>query len=373
MPQSLAEALHARLDDMGAPPREQAQRRRDEPERTLAEPETADLPETVDYAETDEVPGETLEGASEDLETDADEDLDEDHEGDAKPAETPDKYRLKDFAEAIGWNVEDLYSDLEIPLARGETVTLGQLKDEVQTLDARKAEVDQARQQIEQAAQQMQQYQQQMLSGAQQQSQEVQDAQRTMAGLEYQYGTIDWDKLEAENPGVAANQRQKFATAYGAAEAKLKAAQQTEAKARQEMAQRMMYEADQKLVQMVPEWQSVEKFREEMPQVQQYLVSKGFRPEELQTIIHPAARAVARDAWLWQQHQAKVGKVSEKVRKAPRRVLRTERAPEVSKTAQRKADELSRRALNTGRSVDKLAAARAIVQSSSSSGKPRRR
>lgn len=354
MDQNLSEALHEKLDALGAPPRENPPPQvSDEPEGEIAEPDEGSPLEAEDVTpEPDLAEGQ---GEAEGEETA--------EQSEAEKAEGQ-RFKVAELAKAIGWEAKDLYDDLIVPLGNGEELTLGELKNRREEAAQAVQAVEQAWAQVQQAQQQVQQHQQQLLSGQQALSQEVIDAQGTIRAIEAQYSTVDWDKLEENDPGRAANERQKFATKYAEAKSKLQDVQQQQDQQRGQAMQQLRVQHDQALLQMVPEWRDPNVAQQESAAISQYLVGIGFQPQELQTIFDARARAVARDAWLWRQHQAGVEQGKQKLRQAPKQVMRPGR-PGSRKTAQvKQVQALEQRALRSGSQNDKLAAARAIWQSS---------
>mgnify|MGYP001585241110 CR=1 FL=1 len=342
---TLSEALHARLDEMGAP-RDQAE------------------PPEVDEDELEEALPEDPDDSP--LETEDDQDEAEAAESsDTADAEPPaaGKYKVAELAQAIGWTPADLYTDLIVPLGNGESRTLGELKNERDTWVKQQAEIHEAREFIRAQAEQLRQQQQQFFASAQSVSSEIDDARGEMRAIEAQYSNVDWDTLDRTDPGRAANVRQKFATAYAQAQTKLQQAEgeyhQTVAQSRQQMVQA----EDQRTLQLIPEWRDAAVVQEELPQITQYLLSRGFTRSQLDTVFDAAARAVARDAWMYARQQQATKQAVDRVRKAPKRVLRGGKSNGTG-TNERKLQALEQRALSTGHPNDKLNAARAILQSS---------
>jgi hypothetical protein len=364
MAQNLSEALHERLDAMGAPRADGSPAPQvapgGGPETDYAEPEGGTLPETEDDESEYEV---LAEGPDDTDETDDDDEGDDAEQADGQQAEGQ-KFKVSELAEAIGWEASDLYNDLIVPLGNGETVTLGQLKDERETIVGQQAEVEKARAEIQQQAQALQQAQQQMLMGQQAVSEEIDNARGELKGIEAQYANVDWDKLEEQNPGQAANLRQKFATAYAQAQQKLEQAQTQHQQQFQQTMQQMMVAHDQKLLEVLPQWRDRATFEAEMPEIRSYLNKVGFTDQELGNIFDWRARYLARQAWLWEKHQGQVEQAKSKVRKAPKKLLRSGKPVPRREATERKVSYLEQQARNSGRRDDRLAAARAIVQSS---------
>ena len=357
MTNDLSEALHAALDERGAPAREQ----QPQPVERLEDPQaTGDESQRLESAvpEPTEEPDESLTGEDgQAITTTAEE------KPDGSADEGPRRYKPTELAEAIGWTPEELFSDLVIPLGEtGESVSLGEMKDRFAKLGESESQVTAARAALQAQYEAVMRHQQQADQGAMQVSQEVAAAYDKLKGIEGQYSSQPWEKLDAENPGQAANMRQKFSTAYGAAEAELAQARQVQAQAQEQGHRQMVAAENQRLLAMVPEWQDQAKFNEEEPQISAYLISQGFTREQLGGITAAAPRAVARDAWLWRRHLAQVGKATKAVKAAPKRVIRPG-GPARQTISERQSRQLDARAIQTGRQQDKMAAGRAILGS----------
>jgi hypothetical protein len=360
MAQTLNEALHERLDRMGG-----------------ADPSVVDstpLPDEVEEQDDDETPSPDAEDLEQSEVDEADEpeaeDEDVSDEDESAAEDTPTKWRLSEFAEATGLTVQDLYNDLLVPLGDGkEPVPLGELKHRVQALDEERSEVDQARAAIQQEYQQLQQQQQQFMQGTQAVSEEVRNANSKVAAIEAQYAQVDWEKLDETNPGQAANYRQKFATAYAAAQKELETAKQHEQQQREQAVQQAMVVHNQYLAEKLPHWRDPKVFEEESRQVAEALIKElGWDPDELMSIYHGPARATAYWAWKGLMAEKQQKEAVGKVRKAPKKILRPGKPTTGKQRSERVLQQLESRAIATGRQDDKLAAARAIVQASRRKG-----
>jgi len=367
MSQDLNTALRERLSDMTGrempPPA---------PEMEPPQSDGDDIPLEAEVEQLDD------EAVAEEAETDEyDEQAAEaDGEADEETGEQPEtglKFKVAELAEQIGWEATDLYNDLVVPLVDGTSLTLGEMKDQYDQVAERRAEVEQAQAGLQQQYQQLQQYQQQLMSGAQAQTQEIAQAQGELIAIEQQYGSVDWDKLEQDDPGRAANLRQRFATAYAGAKQKLQETQQQHQQQAEQWHRQEIQRHNQALLEMVPEWKNQETWQKESQEIANYLLQSGFTAEELPQIYHAGARKVARDAWLWNQHKAQVGKAQEKVRKAPKKLMRPGQPKANTKAQDARVDQLKARAKQTGTQGDKIAAARAIVQSAASKRNRRQR
>lgn len=355
MPQTLSEALHEKLDQLGAPAR-----------ATQPAEEPVDEPTVSDDENQDELLAEQPndDSGEEYLVDEAEEgdEIEADEGGEEATEQVADTYKPKELAEAIGWDAATLYTSLTVPLGNGKTVTLGQMKDDYDSVERDKAEIETVRQQLAAQYQELQQQQQQVVQGYQGVSNEIMEAQGQMKAIEAQYEQVDWEKMDSENPGLAANTRQKFATAYSKAEAEMKAAQEKAQQSQVQAINEMRAREAQRVVQLIPEWEDMKTYEAEAPEINKYLMSRGFTEQEIGTIFHAGAWAVARDAWMGSQARQEVEKAKVKVRKAPRKIMRPGGGPARRQIADKRVTQLSDHAKRTGQPQDKLAAARAIVQ-----------
>ena len=355
MPQDLNAALHKALDEMGAPREDGAA---PPPVETVDE---AEEPE-VESTESDAPLEAEVETSDDDELEQEDEEAPEEQTEDAASAEEP-KYRVNELAEAIGWDAKDLYENLQVPFADGTVLSLGELKAERDTLAQRQSEIEQARAAIAEQYQQLSQAQQQAMSGPALQG-EVAEAIGQMKAIEAQYANVDWDSLDKDDPGRAANLRQRFATAYAQAQQNVQQKEQEVQQKRQQYQQEMLQRHNQAIFQLVPEWKSPEVYNQEAPGIYRYLLDMGFNEQELMSIYDARARAIARDAWQWRTHQAAVTDAKKKVRQAPKKVMRPGKHRPATQMSEKRLQQLEQRALQTQKPTDKLAAAREIFAQS---------
>lgn len=355
MPNSLSDALHAQLDAMGAAPRE---------EHTAPETELQPDADLSGDAHQADATGEPIETAlDESRESAAAGGQDEAGNGEDTSPES-----LVAFAEAAGWQPQDLYG-LTMTLDDGgdgreaTTLKLGDIKDRLQKYASDEASFAQQRERLAYEQQEFQNYRQQAAQGQAAMSEQLQAATKRQAEVQAGWDSVDWDKLKTENPGQYAAYRQDFGMAFSQAKTAVDQAQAEQDQAMQAQQQQALQYHGAKLLELVPEWRDDAKRNAEVPEVQRYLLSMGFEPGEVQAMRHGPAYAVSRDAWLWRQHQADVVEAGRKVRKAPGQVLRPGGGVAKGTAANRQADALAKTAINSGRPDDKLAAARAILGS----------
>lgn len=71
----------------------------------------------------------------------------------------------------------------------------------------------------------------------------------------------------------------------------------------QQSLKQKMADAGQKLPEFVPEWSDAETRKTEITSIAEYLVQQGLNPQEVERTAEPAAWAIARKAWLFDQLQ----------------------------------------------------------------------
>jgi len=267
---------------------------------------------------------------------------------------------LLSFGKAAGWEPEDLYG-LTFTLDTGEPVKLGEIKDKLQVYERERAHIAEQEQRLHAQARQMQEQAQQYFSQRQAEGAEAQAARQEMAVLEARFASVNWDSLAQSDPGRAAYLQQQLAAEYAGAQRKHQDAMSREQQAQAQYQAQSRVQHAQQLLKAVPDWQDRTKLAEEMPAVQTYL-GQWFRPDELETIYDWRATMIARKAYLYDQGQAKVKEATEKVKAAPKPVVRPGAPMLHGAAAASREQALIRKARETGKSEDKNAAARAVLE-----------
>ena len=302
----------------------------------------------------------------ESLEASEDDAGSEDTDGEVEGIEVEEIQTISDFAKAAGWEPEQLYG-LNVKLDTGEEIPLGQVKDRLQQYTRQESELAAQREQLVQEQQQLQQAAQQQFMGQQAMSQEMMEAQNEMASIQAKYNSVNWDELSEKDPGRAALAQQQIAAEYAGAKQRYGQAVGVHEQQKQQYLQQSLVEHDQKFIEAVPEWKDPKVVETEGPAIQAFLREVGFSTPELERIYDHRARIVARDAWLWRQHQAKVQEATGKVQKAPKQVLRPGRGPGAAQTSsskqQRELNAKMQRAKETRNRNDQVAAIDALLSS----------
>jgi len=282
---------------------------------------------------------------------------------DAPEGEAPESVELPTdllgFGKAAGWEPEDVY-DLTITLDTGDKVKLGEIKDRLQVYERERDSIKAQETQLREYAQQVQTQAQQYLTQRQEEGAEAQDARREMAILEARYGSVDWDKLAAADPGRAAYLQQQLAAEYAGAQRKHAEAVSKEQQAIAQMVEHTRAQHAKALLEAVPEWRDSSALQAEFPEVQRYL-GQWFRPEELETIYDWRAISLARKAYLYDQGKQRAKETVEKVKAAPKPVLRPGAPMLHGAAAQAREKALIRKARESRSQSDKDAAAAAVL------------
>jgi hypothetical protein len=227
---------------------------------------------------------------------------------------------LLSFGKAAGWDPEDLYG-LTFNLDTGEPVKLGEIKDRLQGYERERAHLAEQEQRLQAYAKQMEEQAQQYFTQRQTEGAEAQQARQEMAVLEARYASVNWDSLAQSDPGRAAYLQQQLAAEYAGAQRKHQDALAKEQQAQTQFLEQSKTQHAQQLLKAVPDWQDRAKLTEELPAIQSYL-GQWFQPQELDTIYDWRAMVIARKAYLYDKGQERVKEATEKVKAAPKPVVR---------------------------------------------------
>jgi len=237
---------------------------------------------------------------------------------------------LGELAEALGVEVSELYN-LRIPVTStdGERsdVSLGEWKDSYQA--AQKSTKLQQELETRRAA-----FEQETAQATQQMQSRLKEVDALVNATEGQllreYQGTDWDRLRADDPSEWAARRQDFIerqNAINAAKQRAHAEVQRLEREQTERVRKFRAEALQRerpaLKDAVPEWKDETKAKAEQAQLFDYLVSSGFRTEDVSSIIDHRVVVLARKAMLWDKRSKEGQEATKKlVRVAPKRVLK---------------------------------------------------
>lgn len=131
----------------------------------------------------------------------------------------------------------------------------------------------------------------------------------------------DWEQLEKQDPTEYARQwtnqqrRQQQQAAIYAEQARLMQLQQAE---QQKTMQEQLLEEASKIKDMIPEWRSPEKAKEEGKALIEYGQKLGFSEQELGNVTDSRALVALYKAWKFDQMMSKRPELQAKIKKAPR-------------------------------------------------------
>ena len=281
-------------------------------------------------------------------------------DGEAAQGEPEQVETLLDFARAAGWEPEELYA-LKFKLDNGEELALGEVKDKLQTYARQEAGIQEQTQRLNEYQAELQARAEQYFSQRQTESAEVQAARENMSLVESRYQSVDWDKLAQADPGRAAFLQQQLAVDYAGAKQAHAQAQAKERQAQAQLYEQTRAQHAQALLQMVPEWRDQAKVQEEYPALQRYLAQQGFRGDEIESVYDARAITIARKAMLYDQGQIKMKETQEKVKDAPKPVVRPGGGVLRGAAEQAHTTALVKKARESGNRNDKTAAAAAVL------------
>jgi len=306
----------------------------------IAQTETAqtDIEDHIDENETQdagaeeaitEAVDEVIQDTSVDEETDHGEGIADDSEGEETTGEAEDAYTVSSLAEAIGWEPGDLYN-LVVPMGdEGEPVTLGAIKDEL-TQARRDLEVkDTAIKSLEEQAGNVM----DMTNMGQGVSHEMIRAFSQLDNIQHQYQAVDWAAEEQKDPGNAALLRQKFQEAFQQGNQAVQVAQQK----MQAHQQQVVGKAAEKMLELMPEWKSVETRRADQGKIRTVMKEYGYSDQIIDGIKDPHAMHMLREFVNMREKLAEYenagAEAIKKVRKAPK-VIGTKATKALSKKEQ---------------------------------------
>lgn len=268
---------------------------------------------------------------------------------------------LTDLAQAIGLEPSQLY-DLELKLAEtGESVKLGSLKDELQSIKKEQADFLKAKSDFEAERVKLQQQltEQNKLIG-QMNDQELK-CLVTMAQCQEDFNRIDWAEFEKLDPGKTALEQQKLLNRYQLAQQQYGQLQYQ----KQQLTAQQQYEYAQQqaaeLVKLVPDWTDPVKFNTEVTGIMNWAKETyGLGVEVLGQVVDARERDIIRKAYLYDQLQ----KSKSGILKSSLKQIAGGKPIKPSDVKTKQVNSLIQKARQTRNSRDQIAAARAILDNS---------
>jgi hypothetical protein len=256
-----------------------------------------------DVNEVEEPAEDVVEGEEEATEEFSDDDQGEDQ------GDEPEIRNLADLASQIDVDPAFLYS-LEVPMGEGvEPTTLGELKDRYQ-------ETYRAAGQMYEQLEQLKHENETLRHGdnAVTVSQEVEQAMVTLKGLQQEYQQMNWQALEAKDPGKAALLRQKYNEAVYSAQVDLQNAH----KKQDQMKQQRLAHAAQQLLNDIPEWRDPGVRRAEQQIIERGLIAEGYPAQVASNPQDPIAIRLFRELLMRRQAMGAAEGAIQRVRKSPK-------------------------------------------------------
>ena len=255
---------------------------------------------------------------------------------------------------------EDLYA-LKMTDDRGESLTVGQLKDMWQqrtSFEAQKAafakEREQQAKQLEEARQQAS-----LQTGEiQQLPQEIREADADILAIERQAQSINWKVLEEDDPGEAALKQQKFRNAYDVAVRKRDDLLREYGTKRQEAWGKFVAGQREKMFDRIPEWRDNKTLSQEREAIDKLVANYGFTKQEMDSVVDPRLSQLLRDYMLLKTKFDNAVANQKEVKSRGNKVLRTTVRSKPKARLQQLEDNAKRPEASK---QDKLAAQKAIL------------
>jgi hypothetical protein len=276
-----------------------------------AEPETETPDEEIQDEEitTEEDEDENLAEETGTEETVA-EDEDETSEEEVLNEEKEEPFNVDSLTKAIDMEVSDFY-DVLVPMPDGkDSITIGEMKNtytqalrDNDALTAKVAEQEQAITNGTTAGAQ-----------AQQMSQLELQAQAEMMLVQREFNEVNFDELDASEPGQSALLRQKFQERYNNAQQVLQQAGYVH----QQEQQQYVQDAHKKMLEIIPEWNDAEVLKSDQTDMNVAFLEAGYDQQTINSISDPVAMKLMRELVLLRKQKASSAKALQKVRKAPK-------------------------------------------------------
>jgi hypothetical protein len=125
---------------------------------------------------------------------------------------------------------------------------------------------------------------------------------------------VNWDELEADDPGKAALLKGKYRDAFERAQGDARAAEQ----AMQSHKMQALQWAEKKLYEIIPEWTDQTVKATEQAGIRTALLAEGYSDQFITGISDPVMLKMARELVALRAEKASAAKAIKKVRKAPK-------------------------------------------------------
>lgn len=285
---------------------------------------------------------------------------DTDDAGEDGGEETTDITNLVDLAKHLEVDPSFLYG-LKIKLSEtGEEVSIGSIKDRLQDAERSTRTVEKERSEISAERTAMVNAWSAWQSQQQQLDRAGIEAQNEMLMAEAEFRRIDWSALEKIDPGRTALEQQKIQRRYAEAENKLAKSRQALQQAMHHATQEARDYHDRMLVEAVPEWKDQERSSKDASDLVSWAKNTyKFNDQDFAAAVDWRARDVLRKAWLYDKMTAEKATT---LASPPKQLIKKGVALKKNDTGpDSRQAKLTARARETGRTTDKVAAAKSIL------------
>lgn len=288
--------------------------------------------------------------------------------GEDDSEESSDITSLVDLAKHLEVDPSFLYG-LKIKLSEtGEEVSIGSIKDRLQDAERSTRTVEKERSEISAERTAMVNAWSSWRSQQQQLDKAGLEAQNEMLMAEAEFRRIDWEALEKIDPGRTALEQQKIQRRYAEAESKLVRSRQALQQAVHHATQEARDYHDRMLVEAVPEWKDQERSSKDAADLVSWAKNTyKFNDQDFAAAVDWRARDVLRKAWLYDKMTTEKAAT---LATPPKQLIKKGIALKKSDTGpDSKQAKLIAKARATGRTVDKVTAARSILDRAFGTGK----
>ena len=276
--------------------------------------------------------------------------------------------KFTDLAEFFPNNsVEDLYSLELVTAGDGQAVTVGQLKDlyqDRQTFEQQKAEFEKQKIQQQEEQEELERARQQVASQFQSPDEipeELWKARGQLEAIDLYIGSIDWGKLEQDDPGKAALMLQRYQTAKQDAIGKFDKLQAEYADRQRTARNDYIVSQRRETLKRIPDWENSETLRTDQEKLNALAGNYGFDPQFVSSISDARLLHMMRDYAMLKEKLDSMNTDGKKVEKRGNPVLR----PTFRDTGKSRLKNAENRAKQPGATkADKHEAVRAILQES---------
>ena len=266
--------------------------------------------------------------------------------------------------EAAGWDPQDVYS-LDVVLDDGgpdkepTRVPLGEIKDRLQQAARSESEISEQRIALNQQAQAFAARVEQFTRAAQEISDVEQQAISAVQEIQAAFNIEPWETME---PAAKIERENQYKQAYATAKQRLDQVMAHGQQFRAQAQESLRAQHNAKLLNEVPAWRDPKVAQQEGTATGQYMMTRfGYTPDEIAGKLDWRDRLAYHQSRLWEEHQRKVATIGETVKKTGPRTMPPGKGGARRQLSNARADELVRKARQSRRREDQLAAGLAVL------------